>query len=122
MHLRNLGIFAGGVLSGLMGVGGGIIFVPFFTNVLKLPQKVAHGTSTAVICVTALCALLVYVFVFRAFNLYYAVAFAAGGVLGAQVGARATSRMNVVLLRTFFALIVLLVAGKFLYSGIHNAL
>lgn len=38
-----------GLLSGYMGVGGGIIAVPLFTFVLMMPQQMAQGTSLAVI-------------------------------------------------------------------------
>ncbi len=46
--------FAGGVVAGLMGVGGGIITVPALTILAGLPLVVAKGTSLAVIVPTAL--------------------------------------------------------------------
>lgn len=42
-----------GLLSGFMGVGGGLIAVPAFALVLGLPQPLAQGTSLGVILVTA---------------------------------------------------------------------
>lgn len=42
-----------GLLSGFMGVGGGILAVPAFTLLLGMPQQMAQGTSLAVILVTA---------------------------------------------------------------------
>ncbi len=42
-----------GLLSGFMGVGGGIIAVPAFTLLLGMPQQLAQGTSLAVILITA---------------------------------------------------------------------
>jgi uncharacterized membrane protein YfcA len=47
-----LGLVAG-VLSGLMGVGGGIIVVPVLTLVFGLSQQAAQGTSLAIMVVTA---------------------------------------------------------------------
>ncbi|MBX3746577.1 MAG: sulfite exporter TauE/SafE family protein [Verrucomicrobiae bacterium] len=45
---------AGGVASGLFGVGGGLIMVPGMTLLLKADLKLAVGTSLAVIVPTAL--------------------------------------------------------------------
>jgi hypothetical protein len=42
-----------GLLSGYMGVGGGVLAVPAFTLVLGMSQQAAQGTSLAVILVTA---------------------------------------------------------------------
>ena len=42
-----------GLLSGFMGVGGGLIAVPAFTLLLGMTQAAAQGTSLAVILVTA---------------------------------------------------------------------
>lgn len=42
-----------GVLSGYMGVGGGILAVPAFTLLLGMSQQAAQGTSLAIILVTA---------------------------------------------------------------------
>jgi len=47
-----LGLAAGG-LAGFMGVGGGIVVVPFLTLVFGMSQQAAQGTSLAVILVTA---------------------------------------------------------------------
>lgn len=45
--------FAGGVLSGMLGVGGGALFVPAMVLLLDVPQPEAQGVSLAVIVVTA---------------------------------------------------------------------
>jgi uncharacterized membrane protein YfcA len=43
-----------GIISGLLGVGGGILVVPFMTNVLKYPTKSAAGSSHLIISFSAL--------------------------------------------------------------------
>ncbi|MBW3588050.1 MAG: sulfite exporter TauE/SafE family protein [Actinobacteria bacterium] len=43
-----------GFLSGLLGVGGGIIMVPAFISLMRLPTKTALGTSLAVITLTVI--------------------------------------------------------------------
>ncbi|HMO95147.1 MAG TPA: TSUP family transporter, partial [Tepidiformaceae bacterium] len=44
---------SGGFLSGVLGGGGGAIMIPFMTGPLRLRQHVAHGTSLAIIVITA---------------------------------------------------------------------
>jgi hypothetical protein len=46
--------FAVGIISGLLGVGGGILIVPFMTYVLKYPTKSAAGSSHLIISFSAL--------------------------------------------------------------------
>ncbi len=50
-----IGILSG-VVAALCGVGGGVVMVPAFVTLLKLPQKTAVATSLAVIIPTALMA------------------------------------------------------------------
>ena len=45
---------AGGVISGALGVGSGIVFVPILVSVFMLPQKSAQGTALAVMVPMAL--------------------------------------------------------------------
>jgi uncharacterized membrane protein YfcA len=52
-HYAALGAFMG-LVSGLLGVGGGIIFVPIATTVLGMPLKRALGTSLVLIAVIAI--------------------------------------------------------------------
>jgi hypothetical protein len=46
--------FAPGYISGLLGVGGGILIVPFMTYVCKYPTKMAAGSSHLIISFSAL--------------------------------------------------------------------
>jgi len=50
-----IGLVAG-TLGGLLGVGGGIVLVPAFLNLLGMPAKQAIGTSMGVILFTAISA------------------------------------------------------------------
>lgn len=50
-----IGILSG-VIAALCGVGGGVVMVPAFVMLLKLPQKTAVATSLAIIIPTALMA------------------------------------------------------------------
>ena len=54
--------FAGGVLGGLVGLGGGIVMVPLMTWLAKLTQHRAHGTSLVAIVFTGLIGSVTYFF------------------------------------------------------------
>jgi uncharacterized membrane protein YfcA len=99
---------AGGVASGLFGIGGAVILVPLLARFLGLTQQEAHGTSLAVALFTAPAALIAYAFKGHV-DLSWALVLAAGSVVGAPLGARwanQTSAKN--LRRAFGALIILL--------------
>jgi uncharacterized protein len=50
--------FAVGIISGLLGVGGGILIVPFMVYVCKYPTKFAAGSSHLIISFSALAGIL----------------------------------------------------------------
>lgn len=63
LRLIVVGLWAGflsGVMSGLVGVGGGAVMIPVMTEVLKFRQQEAHGTSLGTIVFTALAGSFVY--------------------------------------------------------------
>ena len=89
----------GGLLSGLLGIGGGIVLVPLLTLVLRYPVRTAVGTSTPVILCAALGGVVGYALTVPAaletllgsigyVNLPSALALAIASVPMAQVGAR----------------------------------
>jgi uncharacterized membrane protein YfcA len=64
-HPRRLGLtiavgLVAGFLSGLFGVGGGILIVPALVMALRFDQRLAHGTSLAAVLPIALSSLLSY--------------------------------------------------------------
>ncbi len=85
-----------GVISGLLGVGGGILIVPFMTNVLKYPTKSAAGSSHLIISFSALAGILGHAASHRLDYPLIAVtgiAVLIGGNLGAQFSLRVKPRM-----------------------------
>lgn len=85
--------FVAGLLSGLLGVGGGFLKVPAMNLGMKVPIKVAAATSNFMIGVTAVASLFVYFA--RGFVLPYVAAPVALGVAaGAYVGARSSQRVS----------------------------
>jgi len=101
-----------GVLSAIMGVGGGFVMVPAMIYLLGMPTAVVVGTSLfQIIFVTA------NVTVLQAVNNYavdvvLAVLLLLGGVIGAQFGAKAGAKLKGEQLRILLALMVLGVCVK----------
>jgi uncharacterized membrane protein YfcA len=103
-----LGAFVG-VLSAIMGVGGGFVLVPAMIYILRMPASVVVGTSLFQIIVTTALTGVLQAGRNQTVDIVLATLLLAGGVLGAQFGARASSRFRAEELRAVLALIVLLV-------------
>jgi uncharacterized protein len=104
------GLFAG-VLSGLVGIGGGQVFVPLMTIGFGASQIVAQGTSLAAIIPTALVGGYTHVRQ-KTVDLEAAVWVGGGGVVGAVVGALLAVHVAGPLLARIFG--VLLIVSSFL--------
>ncbi len=104
-----------GVAGGLFGVGGGIILVPLLTGWLRTSQHQAHGTSLAVIGAVAAASLGVYG---AHSHVDWAVALPVGiaSVFAARLGARAAARTSPRGLTMAFAVFLVLVAVRLLWS------
>jgi len=103
-----LGAFVG-VLSAIMGVGGGFVLVPAMIYILRMPANVVVGTSLFQIIVTTALTGVLQAGRNQTVDIVLATLLLVGGVLGAQFGARASSRFRAEELRAVLAFIVLLV-------------
>ncbi len=101
-----------GVLSAIMGVGGGFIMVPAMIYLLGMPTKVVVGTSLfQIIFVTAFTTML-HATTNYTVDVVLAVLLLVGGVIGAQIGTVIGARMPAEQLRVLLAALVLVVCGK----------
>ncbi|WP_127520476.1 sulfite exporter TauE/SafE family protein [Mesorhizobium sp. Z1-4] len=99
-----------GFLAAIMGVGGGFIMVPALIYLLKVPTNVVIGTSLfQIIFVTAFTTVL-HATANQTVDVVLAFLLMAGGVAGAQYGARAGQKLRGEQLRALLALLVLAVA------------
>ena len=103
-----LGVFVG-ILSAIMGVGGGFVLVPAMVYILRMPAGVVVGTSLFQIIITTSLTSVLQAGRNQTVDVVLATLLLIGGVLGAQVGARASSRFRAEELRALLALIVLAV-------------
>ena len=98
-----------GVLSAIMGVGGGFILVPAMIYLLRMPASVVVGTSLFQIVITTAITGVLQAGRNQTVDVVLATLLLVGGVLGAQLGARLSMRFRPETLRAVLGLIVLLV-------------
>jgi uncharacterized membrane protein YfcA len=103
--------FVVGMLSAIMGIGGGFIIVPAMIYILRMPTRVVMGTSLVqIIAVTAITTVLQATSNY-AVDIVLAVLLVSGGVVGAQLGVRAGAKLRGEQLRLLLALLVLVVGA-----------
>jgi len=101
-----------GILSAIMGVGGGFIMVPAMIYILGMPTKVVVGTSLfQIIFVTGFTTVL-HATTNYTVDIALAVLLLLGGVLGAQIGSQFGARLRAEQLRILLALMVIAVCVK----------
>jgi len=98
-----------GVVSALLGVGGGIVKVPVMNLAMGVPLKVATATSNMMIGVTATASAVIYL-LRGGIDPYLAGPTALGVFVGASIGSRVASRIDVRILRWPFVIVVLYTA------------
>ncbi len=103
-----------GVLSGLVGIGGGIIIVPALVYFLGFSQHAAQGTSLGLLLLpVGILAVMNYFnkgFLDIKVVLIMAIAFVAGAYLGSKLSINLSEEK----LKKFFAIVLILIAGKML--------
>lgn len=103
-----LGGFAG-ILSAIMGVGGGFILVPAMVYVLRMRAAVVVGTSLFQILITTAVTTVLQAGRNQTVDIVLSTLLMVGGVLGAQYGAKASARFRADELRAALGLLILLV-------------
>ncbi len=101
-----------GVLTVIMGVGGGFILVPAMLYLLGMAASVVVGTSLFQIVFISAAATVLQATSSQTVDIVLALLLLVGGVVGAQFGAQAAQRLPAERLRLFLALIVLMVAAR----------
>jgi uncharacterized protein len=104
--------FAVGVLSAVMGIGGGFLMVPAMIYTLGMPTTMVPGTSLLQIIFVAANVTLLQAFTNHTVDAVLALLLLVGGVIGAQFGTRFGMRLRGEQLRFLLALIVLAVAAQ----------
>ena len=106
-----------GVLSGILGIGSGVLKVIAMDGIMKVPFKVSTTTSNFMMGVTACASAVVYI---QRGNIVPGIACPVliGVLFGALTGARLLKKLDVRLLRQIFCVAILLVAINMIYQGV----
>ncbi len=110
--------YLAGIVSGLLGVGGGVIKVPTMNLVSRIPVKVASATSNFMIGVTAAASASVY-FLRGEVHPLLAAPLMIGVVAGAAVGTRLLRRTPPTRVKVLFAVLLAFVALNMILRGLN---
>ena len=123
-ELRHVGggfgvMYIAGVLSGILGIGSGVLKVIAMDGIMKVPFKVSTTTSNFMMGVTACASAVVYV---QRGQIEPGIACPVmiGVLCGALTGARLLKTLDVRLLRRIFCVAILLVALNMIWQGAHG--
>ena len=100
------GVFVG-VVTGLIGAGGGFLIIPALVNLLKLPMKIAVGTSLLIIAVNSLAGFLLSL-PHATINWTFLLSISLIAVVGILIGSYISTKVNSLKLKIAFGWFVLL--------------
>jgi uncharacterized membrane protein YfcA len=110
-----IGLFVGW-LTAIMGIGGGFLIVPALIYILRMPTRIALGTSGFQIIFVTAFATILQATENHAVDLVLAMPLIIGGVVGAQFGVGLAHKLKAEELRALLALLVLAVAIRMAFG------
>ncbi|MEM3788553.1 MAG: sulfite exporter TauE/SafE family protein [Candidatus Bathyarchaeia archaeon] len=110
--------FFGGVVSGLLGIGGGVVLVPVMCYALSFPIHFAIPTSMFIMIFTSLSGVANHVQQGNV-NAWYAFYLGIGSVVGAQVGAYTSRRLSSKSLNLVFAVMLIVASVNMILKNLN---
>ncbi|HEK24900.1 sulfite exporter TauE/SafE family protein [Hydrogenobaculum sp.] len=107
-----------GILSGFFGIGGGFLIVPALLFSTNLSTIKAIGTSLISVGMFGITTAIVYATKHEV-DFLIAICYLAGGFLGGFLGVKLATRLNAKKLKTFYAVVVILVGLYIIYKNIR---
>jgi uncharacterized membrane protein YfcA len=113
-----------GFISGLLGIGGGILGVPLQRRFLQMPLTIAIANSTALVAATAVFGAVIKNYAYYSEHgsatepMRLAAILAPTAIAGSLVGARLTHRVPLKLLRNLFVVLLLVAAIRLIHGAI----
>ncbi|MFA5902881.1 MAG: sulfite exporter TauE/SafE family protein [Desulfobacula sp.] len=105
-----------GILSAIMGVGGGFIMVPVMVYMLRMPMHIVVGTSLFQILFTCVNITIMQAWKNHTVDFILALILLLGSAIGAQIGAKISKKLKGDQLKILLASLVLIVMVKMLYG------
>lgn len=105
-----------GVISGMLGVGGGVIQVPAMNLLMRVPVKAAAGTSAVMVGITAVATSFVF-YAEEQIDPTVVTPALIGVMVGSQIGSRLTRRVKAQRMIWFFVIILLYLGASLILSA-----
>lgn len=112
-------MYLAGAISGLLGIGSGVLKVSAMDLAMRMPIKVSTATSNFMIGVTAAASAGVY-FMRGDIDPFIAGPVAIGVLLGAMLGAALLPKLQSSTIRLVFVVVILGISARMLYQGLHG--
>jgi len=100
-----------GILSSIMGVGGGFILVPAMIYILGMPTQVVVGTSLLQIVFVTTVSTIMHAYINQTVDVVLSSLLLIGAVVGAQIGTKAMGLLRGEQIRFLLAIIIIIVAS-----------
>ncbi len=117
--LMLIGLSAG-ILSGLFGIGGGVLIVPALMYGLGFSQKLATGTSLAILLPPVGIAAVMEYYRHGAVNIKAAMVIAIMVVLGSWLGSKFSVGMDPATMKLLFGVFLILLGGYMIYDAMSG--
>ncbi|MGY5873090.1 MAG: sulfite exporter TauE/SafE family protein [Candidatus Thorarchaeota archaeon] len=109
--MAGLGFFVAGIAAGMLGIGGGTLYVPIMCLILGMPMLAAAATSVFAIIFTSTAGTFMNLMVIPQTSniplfLFYSSALGIGAILGGKIGADYACEIDGVILKRFFGAIL----------------
>lgn len=114
--LIGVGMLAG-ILSGFVGIGGGVVIVPALMYFMGLSQLEAQGTSLAILLPPV--GIMAFINYYKAghINVNYALIIAATFIIGGYIGSKIALKINPNIVRFVFGVLMFYVSIRLIWSG-----
>jgi uncharacterized membrane protein YfcA len=105
-----------GILSSMLGVGGGFLLVPIMIYILGMPARLVAGTSLFVMIFIMIIVIFLHALNLNTVDILLVMILVVGSVIGAQLGTKIGSRLRSEELRAMMSILVLIFGFKFGYD------